>query len=300
MAKHVDIYDLDDLAYFSDEVMGAELPAGIDRLIDGEFLEGVLPQLTEREERVIRMRFGLGGIGEHTLREIGEDINLSAQAISRVESKALRRLRWYGCRAFPERAARAGFKINPCPVPTTLVQQPGPRDEQSGMPLAGVGAKPLSGKPADLQSPPPLKSGLLLGVVIGGYMAALGVDTTIAFQLATLLGSPMALLLCCVLWMSGLGIVLVVPIVLEDAMVDPASAICGDGQGLALLAVIAGLVGLIDPVQALLRDLVAATPSRFQALTPEIVSGFSISILLIAPVYLWSCEERKRILFRAV
>ena len=53
----------------------------------------VLRSLTPREERVLRMRFGVGDGSEHTLEEVGRSFNVTRERIRQIESKALRKLR---------------------------------------------------------------------------------------------------------------------------------------------------------------------------------------------------------------
>ncbi|MEQ1622947.1 MAG: sigma factor-like helix-turn-helix DNA-binding protein [Methylococcales bacterium] len=71
--------------------------AGADRLSDGidakDYVRRCILTLAPREERVLRLRFGLGGVGEHTLDEIGEMLSLSGSQIRNIEKKALRKLR---------------------------------------------------------------------------------------------------------------------------------------------------------------------------------------------------------------
>jgi RNA polymerase primary sigma factor len=52
-----------------------------------------LASLSAREERVIRMRFGLGASGEHTLEEVGNSFRVSRERIRQIEAKALRKLK---------------------------------------------------------------------------------------------------------------------------------------------------------------------------------------------------------------
>jgi len=52
-----------------------------------------LGTLSTREERVIRMRFGIGTMDEHTLEEIGKRFNVTRERIRQIEDKALRRLK---------------------------------------------------------------------------------------------------------------------------------------------------------------------------------------------------------------
>ncbi len=53
----------------------------------------VLQTLTPREEKVLRMRFGIGEKSEHTLEEVGRDFAVTRERIRQIEAKALRKLR---------------------------------------------------------------------------------------------------------------------------------------------------------------------------------------------------------------
>jgi RNA polymerase primary sigma factor len=53
----------------------------------------VLSTLTPREEKVLRMRFGIDEGGEHTLEEVGETFSVTRERIRQIETKALRKLR---------------------------------------------------------------------------------------------------------------------------------------------------------------------------------------------------------------
>jgi RNA polymerase primary sigma factor len=53
----------------------------------------VLATLTPREERVLRMRFGIGEVSDHTLEEVGQDFEVTRERIRQIEAKALRKLR---------------------------------------------------------------------------------------------------------------------------------------------------------------------------------------------------------------
>ena len=53
----------------------------------------VLKSLTPREERVIKMRFGVGDGSEHTLEEVGQSFAVTRERIRQIEAKALRKLR---------------------------------------------------------------------------------------------------------------------------------------------------------------------------------------------------------------
>ncbi|EQD62670.1 RNA polymerase sigma factor RpoD, partial [mine drainage metagenome] len=52
-----------------------------------------LGTLTDREERVIRLRFGIGESTDHTLEEVGQDFDVTRERIRQIEAKALRKLR---------------------------------------------------------------------------------------------------------------------------------------------------------------------------------------------------------------
>ncbi len=53
----------------------------------------VLATLTPREEKVLRMRFGIGERSDHTLEEVGQDFAVTRERIRQIEAKALRKLR---------------------------------------------------------------------------------------------------------------------------------------------------------------------------------------------------------------
>lgn len=66
-----------------------------DELLDHDVLSSVLQmidRLDEREATVLRMRFGLGDMGPHTLKEIGEKLNLTRERVRQIETEALQRL----------------------------------------------------------------------------------------------------------------------------------------------------------------------------------------------------------------
>ncbi len=56
-------------------------------------LEEVLKTLTEREERVVRLRFGLNDGRARTLEEVGKEFNVTRERIRQIEAKALRKLK---------------------------------------------------------------------------------------------------------------------------------------------------------------------------------------------------------------
>ncbi|MGB0452659.1 MAG: RNA polymerase sigma factor RpoD [Bacteriovoracaceae bacterium] len=58
-----------------------------------EATRSVLSTLTPREEKVLRMRFGIGEKSDHTLEEVGQDFFVTRERIRQIEAKALRKLR---------------------------------------------------------------------------------------------------------------------------------------------------------------------------------------------------------------
>lgn len=98
----------------SREPISLETPVGDDDSTLGDFLENqesqspydavqtrelsgrvneILSTLSEREEKIIRLRFGIGEKAEYTLEEIGKLFNVSRERIRQIEKKALNRLR---------------------------------------------------------------------------------------------------------------------------------------------------------------------------------------------------------------
>jgi len=68
----------------------------IDAAIQGNLRETttrVLSTLTPREERVLRMRFGIGMNTDHTLEEVGQQFSVTRERIRQIEAKALRKLK---------------------------------------------------------------------------------------------------------------------------------------------------------------------------------------------------------------
>ncbi len=76
------------------EEKNATLP--LDSAIQGNLKETttrVLASLTPREERVLRMRFGIGVNTDHTLEEVGQQFSVTRERIRQIEAKALRKLK---------------------------------------------------------------------------------------------------------------------------------------------------------------------------------------------------------------
>ncbi len=76
------------------EDKGAESPANATAFaVFQEKLDSVLGSLTEREEKVLRLRFGLGDGYPRTLEEVGSVFNVTRERVRQIEAKALRKMR---------------------------------------------------------------------------------------------------------------------------------------------------------------------------------------------------------------
>ena len=80
-----------------DRWVGSPVDAVIDTNVRDE-TANILKTLSPKEEKVIRLRFGIGCEREHTLEEIGQEFDVTRERIRQIEAKALRQLR------SPERA----------------------------------------------------------------------------------------------------------------------------------------------------------------------------------------------------
>ena len=72
---------------------GEDSMEGMDRSIQKEHLGGWLSQLNEREQKILKLRFGLDGEEPLTLAEIGRQINVSRERVRQLEAKAILKLR---------------------------------------------------------------------------------------------------------------------------------------------------------------------------------------------------------------
>jgi RNA polymerase primary sigma factor len=68
----------------------------IDAMIQSNLRETttrLLASLTPREERIVRMRFGLGMNSDHTLEQVGQQFSVTRERIRQIEAKAIRKLK---------------------------------------------------------------------------------------------------------------------------------------------------------------------------------------------------------------
>jgi len=100
------------LDFVEDENAENPLDGAVNSALAEATLE-VLEQLTEREQKVLRMRFGIGMNTDHTLEEVGKQFGVTRERIRQIEAKALRKLR------HPSRAKKLKtFAENPDATPT--------------------------------------------------------------------------------------------------------------------------------------------------------------------------------------
>ena len=83
-------------SHLGDFIEDKSVISPVDAVINGNLEEQtrrVLKTLTPREEKVLRMRFGIGEKSDHTLEEVGQDFDVTRERIRQIEAKALRKLR---------------------------------------------------------------------------------------------------------------------------------------------------------------------------------------------------------------
>jgi len=83
-------------SHLGDFIEDKKVPSPADAIIAKNLSEQsrrVLATLTPREEKVLRMRFGIGEKSDHTLEEVGKDFTVTRERIRQIEAKALRKLR---------------------------------------------------------------------------------------------------------------------------------------------------------------------------------------------------------------
>ena len=78
--------------FVEDEVTESPVDAAV-RINLSEKVRNVLATLTPREEKILRMRFGIGEKSDHTLEEVGVDFKVTRERIRQVEAQALKKLR---------------------------------------------------------------------------------------------------------------------------------------------------------------------------------------------------------------
>jgi RNA polymerase primary sigma factor len=86
----------EDDSHLGDFIQDANAVIPVDAAIESnlkEMITRTLASLTPREERVLRMRFGIGMNTDHTLEEVGQQFSVTRERIRQIEAKALRKLK---------------------------------------------------------------------------------------------------------------------------------------------------------------------------------------------------------------
>jgi len=74
-----------------DDLVGPE-DAAANQLLK-EQINGILDSLSDRERKILKMRFGIDGGKSHTLEEVGQEFAVTRERIRQIEAKALNKLR---------------------------------------------------------------------------------------------------------------------------------------------------------------------------------------------------------------
>jgi RNA polymerase primary sigma factor len=80
------------LGYFIED---KDIPSPPDTVIHSSLREQIkiaLNDLSERETKILQMRFGLGDGNDYTLEEVGQEFNVTRERIRQIESKALKKM----------------------------------------------------------------------------------------------------------------------------------------------------------------------------------------------------------------
>jgi RNA polymerase primary sigma factor len=78
--------------FIKDETVPGTFDTVVNQTLTGH-IRKMIAKLTPREERVLRLRFGIGEKDDHTLNEISRDFSLTSERIRQIEARALRKLR---------------------------------------------------------------------------------------------------------------------------------------------------------------------------------------------------------------
>jgi RNA polymerase primary sigma factor len=86
----------DEDSYLEDVIIDPKIASPTEAIVQMDLSEQtrkILATLTPREERVLKMRFGIDEKADYTLEEVGEKFGVTRERIRQIEAKALRKLR---------------------------------------------------------------------------------------------------------------------------------------------------------------------------------------------------------------
>lgn len=323
MKRYVYMLEPSDRAELNDDHVGLSDTCPLDDLAERQFLAMALLRLSERQERVVRLRYGIGGVGEHTLKEIGEEIGTGREQARRILEKALRRLRYHARSFDPQRCINdrkveqtmqsayareperktgdAGSMARPGRAPDSRVAHHRPTSHSTGSrQLAHRVSSTRDSGSANARSsrsePAPPFSGIILLLVLGCFLFVIGFDSATAYNLTAELGAGIALFLHGLAVSLGAGIV---TFALDEARFhDQPNASAMNNRwivALCLTVTLGAVFGILDPCQDFLNRMVAATPVKFQSSTALIVMSCSTWIVLIGIAYICGLSGRIRV-----
>ena len=139
-----------------EDIAAAAAQSSLDDQIDEkDFIRRFISELSPREERIIRLRFGLDGLGEHSWQEVADQMSLTGARIRQIQEKALRKLRWRAVRVFPSRAMQQSVRITnrggTLPTPNVSKQRAAPQS-QGNLDCTGLSSS-AHPDPADYANP---------------------------------------------------------------------------------------------------------------------------------------------------
>lgn len=308
------VYELEpsDSARLCDEDMGVSDSCALDSLIEKEFLCKALLALTARQERIVRLRFGIAGIGEHTLREIGEEIGVGPEAVRQILKKSLRRMRYHARRFDPERYSGNRKPSPTMPAPVTE------RKQRPAKPRTTARTKPVSpsarhcttrpspdyrsarpdyrllnpSRPSRSEPTPPLP-GILLLQTMGLLLFAVGVDPAIAYNVTKVLGAGISIFLHAFTVVFG---VLVFSYACDEVSNHGSTGMSVMNRwwmvAICLSTCVGAVFAVMDPFQEFLIDMVAATPPKFRSPTAAMIMWFSTAIFTFGTAYISALAGR--------
>jgi len=292
-----DILDAPERVDMAEAMQATSDPRSIDLIGDIGVLTAALSCLSAREERVIRLRFGLGGHGEWTLQQIGEEFGVNPQRIRQIEMKALRRLR------HQFRKRYGPLPMDPKPKSLPAAAQATGCESVKASPARAPGQGPVVRRAktvptATVLRPVPVRhgadpgrengiSGGILTLLIGMFLFAMTFDQTVGFHLGRHLGPGPALLVCGLNFICGAAVFCQGWTVIREGD----AIVCGRAAALRTLMLGAclglALYGFRSPdLYQFLLDMSASTPPRFRGDMPLKMSVFMGLFIIIGALHL--------------